>query len=64
MMAVGQKVDVEHRGNVIPARITKVVNKECCVLSWFEGKIRKYNVLYTREQIEKGRVRYESAITK
>lgn len=63
-MMVGQKVEIEHKGNIANGRITKVINKNSCVVSWQEGKNFKYSVLFLKQEVEKGRARYESAIAK
>jgi len=61
-MMHGQRVEIENKGNVFKGLITKVVNSTSCVVSWNYRRGReeyKYNVLYSKEQVDKGRVRYE-----
>lgn len=66
-MMHGQRVEIEHKGDVFRGLITKIVNSGCCVVSWNYKKGRnefKHNVLYTKQEVDKGRVRYEGAVTK
>ncbi len=61
-MTVGQRVDIESGMDIFRGVITKVINKDACVVSWKYKKGKneyKYNRLYLVNDVNKGRVRYD-----